>query len=393
MFHLPPEAAHDLGITALKFMGAKPFKPLLQKRLAVNDPALNVNIGGLKFPNPVGLAAGFDKNAEALPGLEALGFGFMEAGTLTPRPQPGNPKPRVFRFPADKALVNRLGFNNVGASVVAHRFTEMFSYACPDPADGTIPQTGASPSGVEGKSPLTGQHLSVPLGINIGKNKDTTLADATSDYVFSLNLLHPWANFFVVNVSSPNTPGLRSLQNPKELEELLSALGRKNEELAAETAGVHKPKLFVKISPDETHGDETVEIALRCGFSGIVATNTTRSRAGLTSLPSVPSDKPGRPLAAADGGMSGAPLRAMSTEVVRRLYKAARGRLAIIGVGGIFTAEDAYEKILAGASLVEVYTGFIYQGMSVARDINLGLLELLKRDGFKSIQDAVGQKA
>lgn len=381
MFNLPPEAAHDLGITALKFMGAKPFKPFFHKRLTVNDPALNVTIGGLKFPNPVGLAAGFDKNAEALPGLEALGFGFMEAGTLTPRPQPGNPKPRVFRFPKDKALVNRLGFNNVGASVVAHRFTEMFSY-CADESDHT--------NGDDKPSPLTGQHLSVPLGINIGKNKDTALADATSDYVFSLNLLHPWANFFVVNVSSPNTPGLRGLQNPKELEALLSALGKKNEELAAETAGVHKPLLFVKISPDEDHADETVEIALRCGFFGIVATNTTKSRDGLAA-------RRGAGLsdgkeAWLEGGMSGAPLRARSTEVVRRLYKAAKGRLAIIGVGGIFTAEDAYEKILAGASLVEVYTGFIYQGMSVARDINLGLLKLLKRDGFKSIQDAVGKE-
>lgn len=370
MFALPPEAAHHAGITALKFMGAEPLKSFVEKRFVVEDPALEVAIGGLEFPNPVGLGAGFDKDAEALPGLEALGFGFLEAGTLTPRPQPGNPPPRLFRFPRDKALVNRMGFNNVGASAVAHRFTEMFRYAC---------ETENGHSRGDTVPEIAGQHLSVPLGINIGKNKDTPLEQAASDYLFCLNLLHPWANFFVVNVSSPNTPGLRGLQSPKELEALLSALGKKNDALAAETAGVHKPLLFVKISPDEEHGEETADIALRCGFSGIVATNTTKSREGLSTE------------APADGGLSGAPLRARSTEVVRRLHKAARGKLAIIGVGGIFTAEDAYEKILAGASLVEVYTGFIYEGMSIARNINLGLLKLLKRDGFSSIQEAVGK--
>ncbi|MGQ0644336.1 MAG: quinone-dependent dihydroorotate dehydrogenase, partial [Elusimicrobiota bacterium] len=309
---------------------------------------------------PVGLAAGFDKNAEVLPGLETLGFGFLEAGTLTPRPQAGNPRPRIFRLPRDGALVNSLGFNNAGAAAAAHRFSEG---SCR-----TNHGRVRSPTG-----------LTIPLGINIGKNKDTPPEEAAGDYLFCLELLHPWAQFFVVNVSSPNTPGLRDLQKPSELEPLLSALGKKNEELARETAGVHKPQLFVKLSPDEEHGEETVEIALRCGFSGVVASNTTRSREGLSSS------------APAQGGLSGRPLRARSTALVKRLHKAARGRLHIVGVGGVFNAEDAYEKILAGASLVEVYTGLVYQGPSLARDVNRGLLKLLRRDGFRSVQEAVGK--
>jgi dihydroorotate dehydrogenase len=375
MFSLPPETAHHLGITALKFLGTRALRSSVNSQFSVYDPALKVNLSGLKFPNPVGLAAGFDKNAEALHGLESLGFGFLEAGTLTPRPQPGNPTPRIFRLPKDQALVNRLGFNNVGASTVAHRFTDLFSYECPD--DGEAHDHDVAVAAQK----KVGGHLGIPLGINIGKNKDTPMEEAASDYIFCLELLHPWAQFFVVNISSPNTPGLRGLQSPKDLEALLSALKKKNDALAEETAGVHRPPLFVKLSPDEEHGEETVDIVARCGFAGIVATNTTRSREGLiTDVPT-------------DGGLSGKPLRVRSTEMVRRLYKAAKGRLHIIGVGGIFTAEDAYEKILAGASLVEVYTGFIYQGMSIARDINLGLLELLKKDGFESISEAVGKKA
>jgi dihydroorotate dehydrogenase len=362
LFSLPPETAHHMALTALKIAARPRFRAALRRRYRVSDPALRTSIRGVSFPNPVGLAAGFDKNAEALQGLAALGFGFLEAGTLTPRPQPGNPLPRIWRLPQDRALVNRLGFNNAGAAAAAHRFSD--AACCAEP--GPVP------------SPLG---LDILLGINIGKNKDTPPDVAASDYVFCLELLHPWAQFFVVNVSSPNTPGLRALQAPRDLEALLSAVGKKNEELAQDAAGVHKPLLFVKVSPDEVHGEETVEIALRCGFDGIVATNTTLSREGLSGP------------APSEGGLSGRPLRARSTDMIRRLFRAARGRLALIGVGGIFSAEDAYEKILAGASLVEVYTGFIYQGPATARAINQGLLRLLKRDGFSSIEEAVGKGA
>lgn len=350
LFCLPPEPAHEAAIWALKQLGRREIRKFIGDRFSVDSPALKTTIGWLTFPNPVGLAAGFDKNGEALEGLEALGFGFMEAGTLTPKPQPGNPKPRLFRLPKDQGIVNRLGFNNVGAEAVAKRFAE-------------------------------GVPLNVPLGFNIGKFKGTPLEEATADYVQCLELLYDWAEFFVVNVSSPNTPGLRELQAPEDLDPLLRALQEKNEELAGARDRMRPPLLFVKISPDEDFIEDTVAVAARRGFSGIVATNTTRSREGLSGP------------APADGGLSGRPLRARSTEVIRRLYRASGGRLAIIGVGGIFSAEDAYEKILAGASLVEVYTGFVYQGLETARDINRGLLQLLRRDGYESVAQAVGKES
>jgi dihydroorotate dehydrogenase len=327
------------------------MRSLLRKRLLVHDPALEVTLGegteSITFPNPVGLAAGFDKNAQALRGLEALGFGFLEAGTITPLAQPGNPKPRIFRIPESQALVNRLGFNNLGVAGVKARLSR-------------------------------GRKPGVPLGFNIGKNKATPLEQASDDYVKCVEAFYPWADFFVVNVSSPNTPGLRSLQAPEEMERLLLAVSAKADTLARQQSRP-RPLLFVKVSPDEDFGESIVETAVRNRFAGIVATNTTRSREGM------PASAP------TDGGASGAPLRARSTEHVRRLYHAAAGRLAIIGVGGIFSAEDAYEKIRAGASLVEIYTGFIYKGMILPRDINRGLLNLLKRDGFRSVNEAVGK--
>lgn len=353
LFSLPPEPAHHVGIAALRSFGVPPLRGILASRLRVDDPALRVTLGEgpglLHFPNPVGLAAGFDKNAKALRGLEALGFGFLEAGTITPLAQPGNPKPRIFRVPKAQALVNRLGFNNEGIE------------------------------GVLGRLERT-PRLSIPLGFNIGKNKTTPLERATDDYVKCVEALFPRADFFVVNVSSPNTPGLRDLQAPEELEPLLRAVSERADALAAQH-GKPRPPLFVKVSPDEAFGEAVVDIAVRQRFAGIVATNTTRSREGM------PASAP------TDGGASGAPLRARSTEHVRRLYRAAAGRLTIIGVGGIFSAEDAYEKILAGASLVEIYTGFIYKGLTLPRDINRALIELLRRDGFRSVSEAVGKKA
>jgi dihydroorotate dehydrogenase len=294
------------------------------------------------------LAAGFDKDADVLHGAASLGFGFMEAGTLTPRPQPGNDRPRLFRFPSAEAVVNRMGFNNHGAAAVALRLSS---------------------------HPV---HLGFPVGFNVGKNKTTPNDRAVDDYLACLEVLFPFADFFVLNVSSPNTPGLRALQGPAEMESLMRAAATKVDVLSAGAA--KKPPLFIKISPDEDVAEAAVEIALKTGFAGIVATNTTRSREGLPAAAPV------------DGGMSGRPLFARSTEVVRRMHRISKGRLVLIGSGGVFSARDAYEKILAGASLVEVYTGFIYQGPTFARDLNRGLAALLRSDGFASVQDAVGKK-
>lgn len=350
LFTLPPELAH---VTAIRLLRAAARGSLLwRKHFTVNHPSLGVRFGSgpdlLEFPNPVGLAAGFDKNGEALAGLAALGFGFIEAGTFTPRPQPGNPKPRLFRFKKQQALVNRLGFNNKGAARAVRNVSKV--------------------------------QLPIPLGFNLGKNKDTPLEKAAEDYTEALDLFYDWADFFVINVSSPNTPGLRQLQSAESLRPLLGAIRDRRNALVGERGG-GRPRLFVKISPDELLGEEFVTIAMECGFDGVVATNTTLGREGLGGSPP------------ADGGMSGRPLFAKSTEVLRRLYRAAKGRLIFIGVGGVFSAEDAYEKILAGASLVEVYTGFVYEGPALVKRINQGLVRLLARDGFKSIQEAVGKKA
>ena len=353
LFSLPPEPAHHVGILALRSLGSGPLRRLVGNHFRIDDPALHLTLGtgpaALHLPNPVGLAAGFDKNARALRGLETLGFGFLEAGTITPLAQPGNPKPRIFRVPESQALVNRLGFNNKGIPGVL----------------ATLEHT---------------PKLAIPLGFNIGKNKVTPLDKAADDYVKCIEAFFPRADFFVVNVSSPNTPGLRNLQAPNELEPLLKAVADRADALAAQ-AQRPRPPLFVKVSPDEEFGQAVVEIAVKHRFAGIVATNTTRSREGMPAT------------APTDGGASGAPLRARSTERVRQLYRAAAGRLAIIGVGGIFCAEDAYEKILAGASAVEIYTGFIYKGPALPRDINRGLLALLRRDGFRSVSEAVGKSA
>lgn len=351
LFSLPPEAAHHVGISGLRAMGGAPIHGMLNGRLRLDDPALHITLGNgpgaMHFSNPVGLAAGFDKNAKALRGLEALGFGFLEAGTVTPLAQPGNPKPRIFRVPEAQALVNRLGFNNEGI-------------------EGVLKNVERTPK------------LSIPLGFNVGKNKDTPLERAAEDYVKCVEAFFPRADFFVINVSSPNTPGLRDLQAPSEMEPLLRAVAERADALAVQSLRP-RPPLFVKVSPDEEFGESVVDIAAKHSFAGVVATNTTRSREGLPAT------------APSEGGASGAPLRARSTKHVRRLYRAAAGRLAIIGVGGVFSAEDAYEKIRAGASLVEIYTGFIYKGITLPRDINRGLLRLLRRDGFKSVVDAVGK--
>ena len=303
---------------------------------------------GIQFPSPIGLAGGFDKAARALWAWPALGFGFVEVGTVTALPQPGNPRPRVFRLPEDEALINRLGFNSPGAQAIAARLAAM----------------------------RRSRPYPIPLGVNIGKSAAVPTEEALADHVFSLERLHPYADFLVVNVSSPNTPGLRGLQMRHALTPLLDGLSRRNQTLGA------KP-LFVKIAPDLRDAElEEVAEVLAGRAHGIVATNTTLRRNGLRSAARTEA-----------GGLSGRPLSADATHVIRALFRLTGGRVPIIGVGGVFTAEDAYAKIKAGATLVELYTGFVYGGPSTPRRILTGLEALLARDGFTTLPQAVGVEA
>jgi dihydroorotate dehydrogenase len=306
-----------------------------------------MHVAGLHFPNPVGLAAGFDKSAVAVLAFPILGFGFVEIGTITPRAQAGNALPRLFRLPADEALLNRMGFNNDGAATVARR--------------------------------LKRRPRHIPIGVNLGKNADTPLEEALKDYCACLETLYGVGDYAVINVSSPNTPGLRALQSHAYLNPLLSGVQAHNRSLAQ--AHQVKPRpLFIKIAPDLAPEalDSIVEAVQTCGLDGIIATNTTTGREGLTT-PTLES-----------GGLSGRPLRQRSTEVVRYVCRQAQGSIPIIGVGGIFSAEDAYEKICAGASLIQLYTGLIYRGPGLPRQINAGLMRLLHRDGLTHLSEAVG---
>jgi dihydroorotate dehydrogenase len=312
-------------------------------------PALPVELFGLKFPNPVGLAAGMDKAAAAVPAWAALGFGFSELGGVTWHPQPGNPPPRVFRIVSENAIVNRMGFNNLGAEALAARLARWKA---------------------------SGRWPAHPVGINLGKSKLTPLADAAGDYAGSFRVLRDLADFFVVNVSSPNTPNLRALQDRAALDEILAALQSLN------PGG--KP-ILVKVAPDLSFDalDEILELAGPRNLAGLVATNTTIDRPA-SSVPRV------QKIYAETGGLSGAPLRARSTEVIRHLHRQTKGRLPIIGVGGIFTAADAWEKITAGASLVQVYTGLIYQGPGLAKDLVTGLADRLRAAGGPPWSQVVG---
>lgn len=312
---------------------------------------LPVEVFGLRFPNPVGLAAGMDKFAEAVPAWAALGFGFTELGGVTWHPQPGNPAPRIFRAVADEAIVNRMGFNNSGAGALAAKLTGWR-------ADGRWPNH--------------------PVGINLGKSKITDLENAAGDYANSFRVLRDLADFFVVNVSSPNTPGLRQLQDKTALDEILAAIQQQN--------GIPKPVL-VKVAPDLTFEalDEILELTEKRNVSGIVATNTTITRPEAK-------DAASRNAYAEAGGLSGRPLRARSTEVIRHLFRQTRGRVPIIGVGGIFNAADAWEKILAGASLVQIYTGIIYEGPGIAHNIVRGLRERMAAENLADLRQAVGRE-
>jgi dihydroorotate dehydrogenase len=343
LFRLEPERVHDLVMGGLEVAGrVSPLLALLGAMYRVQDRRLETECFGLRFPNPVGLAAGMDKNARAVAAWPALGFGFVELGSMTAQAQPGNPKPRLFRLPADGAIINRMGFNNDGAEAVAARLRQ------PRPA--------------------------VPIGINLGKSKVTPLEEAPGDYLYSLKQLWPHGDYFVVNVSSPNTPGLRELQDRERLEELLSAL-------MGFVAQQHHPKpMLLKIAPDLTWSqlDQIMELVLHYRLSGIIATNTTLSREGLHA-----------PIEQA-GGLSGGPLRERSREVLRHLLQQLKGRLPVVSVGGIFGAQDVIERLKLGASLVQVYTGFVYEGPGLLRQINWGLLEYLERSTAVDIQRLIG---
>ena len=300
------------------------------------DPRLEREVFGIKFPSPVGVAAGLDKDAEVPDALGALGFSFVEIGTVTPEPQPGNPSPRLFRLPEDKALINRMGFNNQGAKAAAGR--------------------------------LAKRRTRVIVGGNIGKNKVTPNAQATSDYLKCYDALYPYVDYFAVNVSSPNTPGLRELQDKEPLEALLTALQKKNASMPAA-----KPVLL-KIAPDLTDDqlDDIIEIVGNTGIAGVIATNTTVSREMILSTRADKVEGMGA------GGLSGMPLSERSTEVIRYLHERSGGRFPIIGVGGIMSPDDALEKLDAGASLVQVYTGFIYEGPAFVKSINKAILKASK---------------
>ncbi len=334
LFALSPESAH--GVTLFFFEAALRIPLLsgwLRRSFQLEDSRLEREVFGLRFPNPVGLAAGFDKNAEHLETMSALGFGFLEIGTVTPRPQDGNPKPRLFRLPADKALINRMGFNNKGMEVVASQLSQ------PRPAG-------------------------VLIGGNIGKNKVTPNEEATRDYELCFESLFPHVDYFVVNVSSPNTPGLRELQ---EKEPLTALLGRLQDLNKAKPGP--KP-ILLKIAPDlsDAQLDDIIDIVRNTGLAGIIATNTTISREGLQT-------GTGQVSAIGAGGLSGQPLKERATEVIRYLHRRSEGKIPIIGVGGINGAADAIEKLEAGASLVQVYSGMVFEGPTLVRKIKKGILE------------------
>ncbi len=327
LFQFDAETIHELTIKGLKNTGSTPFNALYKQRVT-NKP---VTVMGIDFPNPLGLAAGLDKNGECINAFAAMGFGFIEVGTVTPRPQPGNPKPRIFRLPEANAVINRMGFNNKGVDYLVSQVR------------------AAKFSGV--------------LGINIGKNKDTSEENAKDDYIHCMRKVYDFASYITINISSPNTPGLRSLQYGDALNELLSAL--KVEQAELEKQYNKYVPLAVKIAPDLTE-DEVNSIAISLidnNIDGVIATNTTLSREGVEGLEH----------GSEQGGLSGAPVKDKSTAVISLLAKALDNKLPIIGVGGIASSHDANEKLIAGASLVQVYTGFIYQGPPLVKDIVDGL--------------------
>jgi len=352
------EQIHNRTMRMLGWAGRQaPVRGAL--KAVYSSPELPVELFGLRFPNPVGLAAGMDKHADALPTWAALGFGFTELGAVTWHAQPGNPSPRVFRAIPEEAIINRMGFNNPGAEAVARNLADWRA---------------------------RGQWPDHPVGMNLGKSKITPLENAPEDYANSLQVLLPHLDFFVVNVSSPNTPNLRQLQDKAALDGIFQAL----QEVQRQGSAASQPRkpILVKVAPDLTFDalDEILELVSPRDIAGIIATNTTITRPQ-SADPAI------QRIYGETGGLSGRPLRMRSTEVIRHLYRQTKGRVPIIGVGGIFNAADAWEKIAAGASLVQVYTSMVYEGPGVTRNIVRGLRERLAREGFNTLIEAVGTKA
>jgi dihydroorotate dehydrogenase len=343
LFRFDPELVHRLAHRLLRLVPTG----LARWRRPRADPRLRVRCMGLDFESPIGLAAGFDKGDISVAALLGMGFSHLEIGTITPRPQPGNDRPRIFRLPEHWALINRMGFNNEGSAACATRLAAL------DPAA----RTGL-------------------VGVNVGKNKVTPNEQALDDYLACIDTLHPFADYLVVNISSPNTPGLRQLQERDALDRLLRGCV---ERLRARAPG---KGLVVKLAPDLTPEalDEAVDVAIAAGVAAIAATNTTLSRDGVE----------GHPRAGEAGGLSGAPLTNRAQEVVRRVALRAAGRVPVIGSGGVMSAEDAWARLRAGATLVQVYTGFIYAGPGFPSQLNAGLLRLMERDGFRTIAEAIG---
>lgn len=337
---LNPEKAHDLTLWGLEH-GLGP------KVNAEGDPILAIDLWGRSFDNPIGLAAGFDKNAAVVGPAFGLGFGFVEIGSVTPRPQPGNPKPRIFRLPEDRGVINRLGFNNLGMDIAAQHLRKWR------------------------ETPLPG-----PLGVNLGKNKATQ--EAVADYLTGASALGGFADYLVINVSSPNTPGLRALQGRDELDQLISAIQASLQESFGEKA----PPLVLKVAPDLTEADmkDIAQVALERNLDGLTISNTTITRPESLSG----SDRE------ETGGLSGRPLFNLSTRVLGGFYRLTEGRIPLIGVGGVGSGADAYAKIRAGASLVQLYSALVYEGPGLIERIKRDLAQLLRRDGFEKVADAVG---
>jgi dihydroorotate dehydrogenase len=363
LFALDPEVAHKSAIALCKSISDSPFLQTAIGNICAykhggthtEGNRLHQKLWGIDFANPVGLAAGFDKDAIAPNAWTSLGFGFAEMGSITYHAQPGNPKPRLFRLPGDRAVLNRMGFNNRGAAATAD-YLAKYLKAHPLP-----------------------HKFDAPLGINLGKSKITPLAEAAQDYLESFKLLKDFGDYFVINVSSPNTPGLRDLQAVDQLQEILTVMQLEN---------ANRKPLLVKIAPDLADDDirEIVSLCRSHQVSGMIATNTSIARDNLktTILPT------GKPITEEAGGISGQPLRLRSTEVIRLIYRATDGKLPIVGVGGIFNADDAWEKITAGASLIQIYTGLIYEGPLVVRRILKGLVQKLDASALDGISQAVG---
>lgn len=333
LFRIDPERAHGLALAGLRLMPRRPARP---------GGPLAVEVAGLSFPNPLGMAAGFDKDAEVPDALLGLGFGFAEVGSITPLPQPGNPRPRLFRLAEDRAVINRMGFNNGGGAHAAERL-----------------RARAGKPGI--------------VGINIGANKDSP--DRVADYATMTRLMAPLASYLAVNISSPNTPGLRALQDEGALTALLDAV--------IEARGSPGPPIFLKVAPDLEPADidAIARIAIEKQLGALIVSNTTISRPALRSVH-----------AGEAGGLSGAPLRDLAQQRLRDFRQATGGALPLVGVGGIATAEDAWARIRAGASLVQLYSAMVYEGPGIARRITRGLEDLMRRDGFASVAEAVGSE-